>query len=133
MIDEERQPGVNRSKIVLKLMADHECLPLWRPSASGAENVDPATLPISSELVERLRAWSRAYDATVDRDDPRRSDFESDEQASAFVDEGAALRRDLERELGNGYRVISHREGQGLEPEDAAAWEAAWQDRDLDR
>lgn len=111
--------------IVLKLMADYYCHPLWKAHASGVENIDPGTLPISAPLLERLRAWSRVYDATIDQEDPRRSDFESREQAVAFLREGAALQVGLERELGDRFRVLYHREGEGLSPEEAAEWKAA--------
>jgi hypothetical protein len=44
----------------LKLMPDYECFALW--DIDGVENVDPANLPISSDLKERIIRWEDAYD-----------------------------------------------------------------------
>lgn len=85
----------------LKLMADYAAWPLWRPDG----NVDPATLPLSAHLQERLDAWAEAFDATLNRDDPRNARFPTSAAARAWNEQGRALWHDLQRELGSAYVV----------------------------
>lgn len=85
----------------LKLMADYAVWPLWRPDG----NVDPATLPISMELQARLDAWAEAFDATLNRDDPRSPRFPTAKAAREWNEQGLALWNDLQAELGSGYAV----------------------------
>jgi hypothetical protein len=85
----------------LKLMADYAAWPLWRPDG----NVDPATLPISTELQGRLDAWAEAFDATLNRDDPRSARFATPDAAREWNEEGLSLWHDLQRELGSDYVV----------------------------
>lgn len=89
-------------------MADYATWPLWRPDG----NVDPATLPISTELQGRLDAWAEAFDATLNPDDPRHARFPTPEAASAWNEQGLALWHDLQRELGSGYVVCYFSEAQ---------------------
>lgn len=85
----------------LKLMADYAAWPLW--DADG--NVDAATLPLSTDLQERLDAWAEAFDGTVNRDDPRHARFATPEARAAWNEQGLALWHDLQRELGSAYVV----------------------------
>jgi len=87
----------------LKLMADYSAWPVWGP---GGE-VDPAMLPISPALQDRLKAWAAAYDATLNRDDPASSGFPSSEAQAAWEREGLALWHLLQQELGSQY-VVSY-------------------------
>lgn len=89
----------------LKLMADYDCLPLWGTSAEDVGEVDPADLPISTELVADLGRWAAVFDATLDRDEPLRSGFGSPEAAAAFRAEGERLADRLRTELGEGWRI----------------------------
>ncbi|MDX0559430.1 hypothetical protein GOC96_16000 [Sinorhizobium medicae] len=89
----------------LKLMADYHCHPLWEDGGDIVGNVDPASLPISEDLIRRLNSWSAKFDATLDLSDPTNSGFASEALASAFVGEGLALCRALQAELGDGYLV----------------------------
>lgn len=89
----------------LKLMADYGCHPLWGVAAEEIGDVDPADLPISRALAADLGRWARAYDATLDRDDPVRSGFASPEAAAAFRAEGARLAERLRIELGEGWSI----------------------------
>lgn len=101
----------------LKLMADYSAWPLWR--ADG--DVDPATLPISSDLRDRLSAWAAEYDAILNRDNPRDSGFPSAEAQVAWEQRGLVLWRDLQRELGSDYAVsyFSHSQQRVLAPHEA--------------
>jgi len=55
-------------------MPDYECWPLWR-DGDEIGNVDPASLPITSDLHDRLVGWAKRFDETLDRDDPVSSGF----------------------------------------------------------
>lgn len=84
-------------------MPDYQCWPLWHEDEIG--NVDPASLPITSELRGRLVRWAQQYNDTLVRDDPASSGFPSQDAEDAFEREGRALAVDLERELGNDASV----------------------------
>lgn len=85
----------------IKLMADYAAWPLWNPDG----NVDPATLPISTELQARLDTWAETFDGTVNRDDPRHPRFASPDARTLWNEQGLALWHDLQHELGSAYVV----------------------------
>lgn len=89
-----------------KLMADYDCHPLWGMVDPEIGDVDPASLPLSKELVADLAAWAAAYDATLDRDDPAASGFATPTAEAAFRAEGARLAGRLSAELGAGYEIV---------------------------
>ncbi len=89
----------------LRLMADHDCFPLWERTGTGMDNVDPAALPISPSLQDALDLWAEQHDATLDRDDPGQSGFKARDAESAFKAEGKALLGRLEAELGGGFAL----------------------------
>jgi len=95
----------------IKLMADYQCYPLWEASPGEVGNVDPGELPISSLLKEQLMMWAAKFDATLDMDDPANSGFESEKAADEFRNEGMALARQLQDELGAAYIVTSQIRG----------------------
>jgi hypothetical protein len=86
----------------LRLMADYQSWPLWR---DGGDNVDPASLPISPGLQERLIGWAARFDATLDHSDPLSSGFPDDAAERRFEADGVDLWKDLRAELGDGYSV----------------------------
>jgi hypothetical protein len=90
---------------LLRVMTDYDCDPIWEVLPSGLKNVDPGTLPISEELVDRIDAWRTAYDATLDQNDPTRSGFLSVDAENAFEAEGMSIWRALRAELGSDYDV----------------------------
>lgn len=90
---------------VIKLMADYQCYPLWEASPGIVGNIDPEDLPISSSLQQKLIAWAEKFTATLNMDDPPRSGFESEQEASEFRQEGAMLAQYLRNELGANYVV----------------------------
>lgn len=90
----------------LKLMADYDCWPLWEAGEDLVGNVDPATLPISVELRDRLLRWAERFDAGLNREDPASSEWSSPEERVAFDEEGRDLARALRRELPDGYEFV---------------------------
>ncbi|WP_343547503.1 hypothetical protein [Ralstonia sp.] len=91
----------------IKLMADYQCFPLWEASPGVVGNIDPESLPISSQLQQRLMAWAAKFDATLDAGDPASSGFDSEQAANEFQREGEALARQLQHELGDTYLVTA--------------------------
>jgi hypothetical protein len=91
----------------IKLMADYASHPLWEASPDAVGNIDPAVLPVSDALKNRLRAWAESFDRTLNDDDPLASGFASADEAEGFARDGQDLARDLQAELGPEYRVIA--------------------------
>ncbi|NTY02254.1 hypothetical protein [Deinococcus sp. JMULE3] len=71
----------------LLLMADYGCWPLWEPGADPYQ-LTPHDLPLSGALRRRLTAWAEAFDATLNWEDPARSDFPDETARQAFHAEG---------------------------------------------
>lgn len=90
----------------IKLMADYDCWPLWWTGEHDPGNIDPSTLPLSSQTLTRLERWSDAFDATLNRADPRASGFPSPAALEAFEQEGAELWLQLRAELALDYIVL---------------------------
>ena len=90
----------------LKLMADYDCFPLWEASPGVVGNVDPESLPISEDLKCALAYWAKAYDDTLNRDDPSSSGFRSKQAEDAFCMQGNQLLPRLKKELGPDYSVL---------------------------
>lgn len=89
-------------------MADHFCWPLWTPLDQGPGNLDPASLPLSDQLVRELLLWAARWDAILDMDYPPDSGFASAEEEDRFNADGRALATRLARELGGAYEVTFH-------------------------
>lgn len=89
----------------IKLMADYQCYPLWEASPGHVGNIDPSTLPISSDLISLLMEWARMYDKTLNLDDPARSGFESEKKKSEFKKFGNEIAEKLRMELGPEYAL----------------------------
>lgn len=89
----------------IKLMADYDCYPLWSMAPDHVGNINPETLPLSPEIKLRLQQWAKAYDETLNRDDPASSGFKSEDDAVAFEEEGMRLWQRLCQELGPEYEV----------------------------
>jgi hypothetical protein len=90
----------------IKLMADYQCFPLWGVSKEDIGNINPRDLPISNELKNSLLAWGKAYDHTLNMDDPMSSGFPTAEDELQFKEIGRALAARLSSELGDDYQVI---------------------------
>jgi hypothetical protein len=92
----------------ITLMADYRRWPLWVMAPPAAENIDPASLPLPPVTLMRLREWAEVFNALLKVGDLGRSDFPSPAVAAVFEEEGLALWRLLQQELGAGYRVLYH-------------------------
>ena len=90
---------------VIKLMADYQCWPLWEESPGCVGNINPDELPISQGLKQQLAEWARAYDATLNMDDPLSSGFESPSDEHEFKSNGYKLAEQLRQELGHDFSV----------------------------
>jgi hypothetical protein len=89
----------------VKLMADYNCFPLWEASAGVVGNIDPSSLPISQELINKLTFWAELYDATLNLNDPLKSGFDNAHEEYAFIQLGRKLREQLKIELGLNFSV----------------------------
>lgn len=96
---------MDTNKQAVKVMAEYESFPLWQANSDGLANVDPASLPISSELAQTLLAWADDYDRTLNRDDPLASGFLDATAEENFYAQGERLARQLATELGAQYTV----------------------------
>lgn len=90
----------------MKMMTDYQSYPLWWAEEGDTGNIDPATLPISSETLARLDNWARLYDATLNLDDPLASGFSNNQEENAFEHEGIDLWLCLCIELSPEYEVF---------------------------
>jgi hypothetical protein len=90
--------------IRIKLMPDYGCWPLWI-TGPEADNIDPRSLPLSPETINKLESWSGMYDETLDQNYPPDSRFKTEEERRRFNLLGRELLQSLERELGNDYAV----------------------------
>jgi len=84
-------------------MPDYDCWPLW--NEDDPDNVDPASLPISPALLDRLARWQQQYDDSLDRADPASTPEWPPEVEAAFEAEGRAMTVALQRELGPAIQV----------------------------
>ena len=89
----------------IRIFASYYCWPNWE-SDGEQYNVDPETLPISKELKERLMEWERIYDETLDENYPPDSRFPTVEDGENWEEEGHAIVRQLQEELGTEFKVL---------------------------
>lgn len=89
----------------IRVMADYGCWPLWWDGDGRTGNIAPSDLGLSDALCAELRAWSSAYDATLNPDDPVSSGFATCVEQHRFHEWGARLTDRVARELGRGATV----------------------------
>lgn len=89
----------------VKLMPDYQCFPLWDMTPGAYGDLDPKNLPISETLQAQLMNWARAYDETLNLDDPMKSGFKTVVAKDAFEAEGMRLADRLRKELGAEFEV----------------------------
>jgi hypothetical protein len=91
----------------IRLMPDYGCDPLWWEEGDEVGDIDPETLPLGKDTIERLHKWAKVYDATLNWDDPTDSaGFETEKAEAAFEEEGISLWKQLQQELSPNYEVI---------------------------
>lgn len=96
--------GCHFGSMYIKVMADYDCAPLWWDEISRVGNINPDELGLSQQLVTDLWAWAASYDASLNRDDPTQSGFETAFDQRDFDQNGRALSRRVAAEL-SGYHV----------------------------
>lgn len=97
----------------IKLMADYGCYPLWWVSSEKIGDIDPETLPLSQQTINRLKKWAEMYDAKLNEDEPTLSSFSSNEEQENFEEEGVYLWKQLKQELAHKYEVVYFSDKQG--------------------
>ncbi len=65
----------------------------------------PESLPLSSDLQERLWQWAATYDATLNRANPASSGFPTGAERQHFIRQGRILQDCLQQELGHNFKV----------------------------
>ncbi|WP_036535410.1 hypothetical protein [Neosynechococcus sphagnicola] len=86
----------------LRLVADYNCDPLWDEEGEMRE---PSEFPLSQETIDGLNQWQTAYDAILNLQDPYAIAFPSPEAEAAWEQEGLALAKQLQEELGEEYEI----------------------------
>ncbi len=99
---------------IIKLAPDYHNWPLWAIDDWGHDNFDPATLPLSRQIVERLDVWADLFTQTLNQDDPAESGFSSDEEFRRVEEEGLRLWLELRTQLYPDYQVKYHSLRHGL-------------------
>lgn len=89
----------------IKLIADHDCWPLWGLDGDDIGNIDPAGLPLGNATLERLKRWAETYDSWLDRADPADTPPPSADALEAFEAKGRALWKQLRQELGPAFEI----------------------------
>ncbi|MGB3754944.1 MAG: hypothetical protein WBA07_01035 [Rivularia sp. (in: cyanobacteria)] len=90
----------------IKLMADYGCYPLWWVNSEKIGDIDPETLPLSQETINRLEKWAEMYDEILNEDEPTLSSFSSNDEQESFEKEGINLWKQLKQELASTYEVV---------------------------
>ena len=88
----------------IRVMPDYDCAPLWWDQGEVG-NIRPEELGLSNGLCTELWAWAATFDATLVRDDPIKSGFDSDADERAFDERGRSLSKRVAAELGEEARV----------------------------
>ena len=89
----------------IRLMTDYQCFPLWKIGDKTVENISPDELPISKNLKEKLFAWQKKYDETLNMDDPTASGFKTSAEKESFEEDGLIIWKLLLEEIGNFYNI----------------------------
>ena len=86
-------------------MTDYYCSPLWEIGPDSNGDLDPETLPLKPETIERLQKWAASFNSILNDDDLVASDFASEEDLQALDREGISLWYQLRAELSPDYEV----------------------------
>jgi hypothetical protein len=102
------------------MMHDWYCSPLWWTGGSPEKLglIEEGELPIQPDLWERLVKWVNEMDATSSDPDPREWGMTDPHEYAAWERRGFDLWMELREQLGSGYHITFHYEGQWLQPED---------------
>lgn len=90
----------------IRLMTDYGCYPLWWDEPDQVGDLDPESLPLSQEIIQRLYDWADAFDARLNLADPSDSPEVTPEEVERFEWEGLSLWKQLDQELSPDYEVV---------------------------
>lgn len=68
--------------------------------------IEPETLPITDDLINRINEWSAIFDTTLNQDYPPESGFENYEAAEKFLQTGHEIADKLQSELGDKFLIV---------------------------
>ncbi|WP_449417925.1 hypothetical protein [Phormidium nigroviride] len=89
----------------IKLMPDYYCYPLWGLDPDNIGDIDPEKLPLLPETINRLKAYSEAYQAGLNWDYPPDSPEPTKEEIESYEQEGISIWHQLRQELAPDYEV----------------------------
>jgi hypothetical protein len=89
----------------IKVMPDYECSPLWWDEPDRVGNIRPEDIGLSETLATDIWAWASIFDAALNDEDPRFSDFRSEAEAAEFHERGRLLTARIAAELGSAANV----------------------------
>ena len=92
----------------IHLVAEYNWWPTWEYDEDQRfkDDYDPHELPISKNLADNLVEWAIKYSKAFDMNNPAASGFASENEASNFGRQGIDLAKQLQIELGAGFKVI---------------------------
>jgi PHD/YefM family antitoxin component YafN of YafNO toxin-antitoxin module len=90
----------------IRLMTDYGCYPLWWDEPDQVGDLDPESLPLTQETIQRLYHWADAFDARLNLADPSDSPEVTPEEVESFEWEGLSLWKQLNQELYPNYEVV---------------------------
>lgn len=92
-------------KLIIKIMPDYQCFPLWKIDDTGGENLNPKELPITKDLMGNLINWQNKYDATLNMSDPITSGFKNETEEIDFEKQGIKIWKQMMEEIGDIYQI----------------------------
>jgi hypothetical protein len=90
----------------IRLMTDYGCYPLWWDEPDKVGDLDPESLPLTQETIQRLYHWADAFEARLNLADPSDSPEITPEEVESFEWEGLSLWKQLNQELYPNYEVV---------------------------
>lgn len=87
----------------LSIRTDYGAWPIWDVDDFGY--IDPATLSLKQETIDRLKAWQATFDATLNQVYPPDSEFPNKEAEKVWIQEGINLWQQVQNELEPEYEV----------------------------
>ncbi|CAD5939186.1 hypothetical protein NO976_01865 [Planktothrix agardhii] len=90
----------------IRLMTDYGCYPLWWDEPDQVGDLDPESLPLTQETIQRLYHWADAFEARLNLADPSDSPEVTPEEVERFEWEGLNLWKQLNQELVPDYEIV---------------------------
>lgn len=93
-------------KAKIKLMRDYCCHPLWWCDEEKIGNINPETLPLQQDTINRLQAYAKQLDDSLNWDYPPDTLEPTSEEKETIEKEGLSLWQQLKQELFPKYEVV---------------------------